>query len=32
MVRIRFPPAESRANSGTDIEGRLVCSGAVGGK
>ena len=24
MVRIRFPPAESRANSGTDLEGRRV--------
>ena len=32
LVRIHLPPAESRANSGTDIEGRLVCSGAVGGK
>jgi len=24
MVRIRFPPAKSRANSGTDLEGRRV--------
>jgi len=23
-VRIRFPPAESRANSGTDVEGRRI--------